>query len=167
MADGGWNCEQENGSTRGSFDSTINVLEGFLEYERATGGNADVAAARVRGQEYLLERRLFHRLSTGEVIKPNTGVWVRFAFPTAWHYDVMRGLDHLRDAGVAPDERIAEAIELVESKRDREGRWPREITYHDRMDVELDEGEDLPSRWMTLRALRILRWAGRSRLASP
>jgi hypothetical protein len=158
MADGGWNCEQENGSTRGSFDSTINVLEGFLEYERAVGGNQEVAAARVRGQEYLLERRLFHRLSTGEVTEPNTGVWVRFAFPTGWHYDVMRGLDHLRDAAAIPDDRLADAIALVESKRDAEDRWPREITYHDRLDVEMDEGEDLPSRWMTLRALRVLRW---------
>ncbi|HEY7522026.1 MAG TPA: hypothetical protein VH720_00010 [Candidatus Limnocylindrales bacterium] len=158
MADGGWNCEQENGSTRGSFDSTINVLEGFLEYERAVGGDADVAAARLRGQEYLLDRRLFHRLSTGEVTAPNTGVWIKFAFPTGWHYDVLRGLDHLRNAAVTPDNRMAEAIELVESKRDEDGRWPREITYHDRLDVEMDDGEDLPSRWMTLRAMRVLRW---------
>ena len=91
MADGGWNCEQENGSVRGSFDSSINVLEGLLEYERSIGPDAAVTAARLRGQEYLLDRRLFRRLSTGEVIEPNTGVWLRFAFPTRWHYDVLRG----------------------------------------------------------------------------
>jgi hypothetical protein len=158
MADGGWNCEQENGSTRGAFDTTINVLEGFLEYERATGGNADVAAARIRGQEYLLDRKLFRRLSTGEVIKPNTAPWFLFAFPNGWHYDVLRGLDHLRNAGVTPDGRMAEAIQLVESKRDASGKWPLELAFHDELLVDLGEHEDEPSRWITLRALRVLRW---------
>ena len=85
MADGGWNCEQERGSTRGSFDTTINVLEGLLEYERAAGGNADVAAARERGQEYLLERRLLRRLSTARSASRR---WLYSAFPNGWHYDV-------------------------------------------------------------------------------
>jgi hypothetical protein len=166
MADGGWNCEQENGSTRGSFDSTINVLEGLLEYERASGGSPDVTAARLRGQDYLLERRLFRRLSTGEVANPR---WLYLAFPNGWHYDVLRALDHLRDAGVAPDERTAEAISIVESKRDADGRWPLERAHHDELLVDLDEAEGRPSRWITLRALRVLRWAdgaGRSAAAS-
>ena len=119
MADGGWNCEQERGSTRGSFDTTINVLEGLLEYERATGGSSDVTDARLRGQEYLLERRLLRHLSTGEIASRR---WLYLAFPNGWHYDVLRGLDHLRDAGVVPDERTAEAIDVVESKRDADGR---------------------------------------------
>ncbi len=119
MEDGGWNCEQENGSTRGSFETTINVLEGLLEFERATGGNPDVTAAGVRGQEYLLERRLLRRLSTGELAQPR---WLYLCFPNGWHYDVLRVLDYLRDAGVAPDERTAEAIGIVESKRDADGR---------------------------------------------
>jgi hypothetical protein len=161
MDDGGWNCEQENGSTRGSFDTTINVLEGFLEYERATGGNSDVAAARIRGQEYLLERKLFRRLSTGEVIKPNTAPWLLFAFPNGWHYDVLRGLDHMRNAGVTADGRVTEAIQLVESKRDADGRWPLELAFHDKLLVDLGEPEGGPSRWITLRAMRVLRWAGR------
>ena len=90
LPDGGWNCEAENGSTRSSFHTTINVLEGFLEHERATG-TTETAEARMRGQEYLLERRLFHRLSTGEVVDP---AWTYFFFPTWWHYDVLRGLDY-------------------------------------------------------------------------
>ncbi len=161
MDDGGWNCEQEHGSTRGSFDTTINVLEGLLEFERAAGGNAEVAAARIRGQEYLLKRGLFRRLSTGEVIAPNTGDWLQFSFPNGWHYDLLRGLDYLRDAGVAPDERVAAAIGIVESKRDGEGRWPLEHAHHDTLLVDLGEREGEPSRWITLRALRVLRWAGR------
>jgi len=159
MADGGWNCEQERGSTRGSFDTTINVLEGFLAYERAVGPNSDVRAARERGQGYLLERRLLRRLSDGEI---GDRKWKYLTFPTGWHYNVLRALDHLRDAGVTPDERTTEAIELVESKRDADGRWPLELALYDEMPVDLDERVDGPSRWNTLHALRVLRWAGRA-----
>jgi hypothetical protein len=161
LPDGGWNCEAVNGSTRSSFNTTICVLEALLEYERAAAGSRDVTEARLRGQEYLLERRLFRRRSSGEVIerdRKSGAAWTRFAFPTWWHYDVLRGLDYLRCAGVVPDERVAEAIDLVASKRDDEGRWPLETTYHGRMPVETDEREGRASRWNKLRALRVLRW---------
>jgi len=156
MEDGGWNCEQERGSTRGSFETTINVLEGLLEYERATGANGDVTAARVRGQEYLLERRLLRRLSTGELAQPR---WLYLGFPNGWHYDPLRALHYLRDAGVEPDERMAEAIGIVEAKRGADGRWPIEHAHHDKLPVDLGEVDGEPSRWITLRALRVLRWA--------
>jgi hypothetical protein len=155
LPDGGWNCEAANGSTRSSFNTTICVLEALLEYELAGGSSAEVTEARLRGQEYLLERRMFRRLSTGEVIDP---AWTRFSFPTWWHYDVLRGLEYLRRAGARPDERVAEAIELVESKRDGDGRWPLENQHPGTMAVEVDEGEGRPSRWNTLRALRVLDW---------
>ncbi len=155
LSDGGWNCEAENGSTRSSFNTTICVLEGLLEYERTGGSSTEVTEARLRGQEYLLERRLFRRLTTGEVVDP---AWTRFSFPTWWHYDVLRGLEYLRRAGARPDERAAEAIELVESKRDGDGRWPLENQHPGTMAVEVDEGEGWPSRWNTLRALRVLDW---------
>jgi hypothetical protein len=161
LPDGGWNCEAPDSSTRSSFNSTICVLEALLEYERANGATPDVTTARLRGQEYLLERRLFRRLSTGEVIERDRkggAVWTRFAFPTWWHYDVLRGLEYLRSAGVPPDERMIEAIELVASKRDADGRWSLDARYPGQMPVELDEGEDRPSRWITLLALRVLRW---------
>ncbi len=161
LSDGGWNCEVPNGSTRSSFNTTICVLEALLEHERATGESPEVTEARLRGQEYLLERRLFRRRSTGEVIERDRkggGAWTRFAFPTWWHYDVLRGLEYLHSAGVTPDGRVAEAIELVASKRDREGRWPLESRYPGVMPVEIDEGEGQPSRWNTLRALRVLDW---------
>jgi hypothetical protein len=161
LADGGWNCEAPHGSTRSSFNTTICVLEALLEYERAARASHDVTGARLRGQEYLLERRLFRRKATGEVIERDRkggGAWTRFAFPTWWHYDVLRGLEYLRRAGVAPDERVAEAIDLVASKRDDDGRWPLEIRYPGPMPVETDEGEGRPSRWNTLRALRVLDW---------
>jgi hypothetical protein len=161
LPDGGWNCEAPHSSTRSSFNTTICVLEALLEYERATGGSPQVTEARLRGQEYLLERRLFRRRSTGEAIRRDRksgGDWTRFAFPTWWRYDILRGLDYLRSAGVAPDERAAEAIELVASKRGDDGRWPLETRYPGVMPVEIDEGEGQPSRWITLRALRVLDW---------
>jgi len=168
LPDGGWNCEAVNGSRRSSFNTTICVLEALLEVELRFGSSPEVTAARARGQEYLLERRLFRRKSTGEVIEydrklgPGGGgdhpAWTRFAFPTWWHYDVLRALEYLRRAGVAPGERVAEAVDLVTAKRGRDGRWPLEVQYPGEMPVELDEGEGKPSRWITLRALRVLGW---------
>lgn len=161
LPDGGWNCEAESGSTRSSFNTTICVLEALLEHERSAGSTPDVTRARLRGQEYLLERRLFRRRSTGEAIERDRkggADWTRFAFPAWWHYDVLRGLEYLRQAGVTPDARAGEAVALVASKRDGDGRWPLGVRYAGRMPVEIDEGEGRPSRWITLRALRVLRW---------
>jgi hypothetical protein len=155
LADGGWNCEAENGSTRSSFNTTICVLEALLEYELTDGNRMEVRESRLRGQEYLLERRLLRRLTTGEVIDP---AWTRFAFPTWWHYDVLRGLEYLRRAAVTPDARMAEAIDLVESKRGPDGRWLLEQQYPGTPAIDLGEEEGGPSRWNTLRALRVLAW---------
>jgi hypothetical protein len=154
--DGGWNCETENGSTRGSFHTTICVLEGLLEYERATTDNSPVREARERGQEYLLQRRMLRRLSTGEIIDE---AFTRFAFPTGYHYDVLRGTDFLRRAGTAPDSRIAEAVELIGQKQNPDGRWPLETAGSDLLDFDMGEADGKPSRWNTLRAMRVLRWA--------
>jgi hypothetical protein len=161
LPDGGWNCEAVNGSTRSSFNTTICVLEALLEHELAGGGNPRVTEARRRGQDYLLDRRLFRRRSTGEVIERDRkggAAWTHFAFPTWWHYDVLRGLEYLRRAGVTPDKRVDESIELVVSKRNGDGRWLLETRYPGVMPVEIDEGESQPSRWNTLRALRVLDW---------
>src|SRR6185437_12946223 len=165
LADGGWNCEAPERSMRSSFNTTICVLEALLEFEQSgfpgSQSHFAVTAARLRGQEYLLERRLFRRRSTGEPIardRKSGAEWNRFAFPAWWHYDILRGLDYLRRAEVAPDERVAEAVALVASKRDEAGRWPLETQYPGRMPVATDEGEGRPSRWNTLRALRVLDW---------
>jgi hypothetical protein len=158
LADGGWNCEVENGATVSSFGTTINVLEGLLEYERATGGSGRVREARRRGAEYMLERRLFRRKSTGEVIDPS---WLQFSFPTWYFYDVLRGLDYLREAGVESDERVAEAIGAVESNRDADSRWPLQNVHEGESHFEMEDGEGQPGRWNTLRAMRVLDWFGR------
>jgi len=155
LEDGGWNCEVENGSVRSSFHTTIRVLEGLLAHERATGGSAESIAARRRGEEYLLERKLFRRRSTGEVVDP---AWQQFSFPSRWHYDVLRGLEYFREAGDPPDPRVDEAIDLLHSKQQRDGKWLLENTHPGKVHFMFEEGDGRPSRWNTLRALRVLRW---------
>jgi hypothetical protein len=154
--DGGWNCERANGSDRSSFHSTINVLEGLLEFERATGGTPASRAARAGGEEYLLERALFRRRSTGE---PADEQFLRFTHPSRAEYDVLRALDHFRAAGGAPDARVAEAIERVRGRREPDGTWTLDRVLPGRNWLTLDDGPGRPSRWITLRALRVLRWA--------
>jgi hypothetical protein len=155
LEDGGWNCEAENGSVRSSFATTINVLEGLLAHERATGGSQESIAARRRGQEYLLERRLFRRKSTGEVVNP---AWLRFSFPVRWHYDVLRALDYFRSVGDLPDSRMDEAIGVLRSKQQPDGTWLLENTHPGEIHFALEDGDGRPSRWNTLRALRVLSW---------
>jgi hypothetical protein len=154
LDDGGWNCEAPK-SVRSSFHTTICVLEGLLEYERAVGSAPEIMAARRRGEEYLLERGLFRRRSTGEVANP---AFLRFAFPPRYHYDVLRALDYLRAAGVQPDGRVADALHLVESRRQADGRWLLDDAHHEALAFSLGESAGEPSRWNTLRALRVLRW---------
>ena len=161
LSDGGWNCEAPTGSTHSSFNTTICVLEALLAYEQGNGITKEVTKARLRGQEYLLERHLFRRRSTGEAIERDRkggASWSHFAFPTWWHYDLLRGLDYLRNAGVKPDERASEAINIVAAKRGGDGKWLLETRYPGEMPVEMDEGEGKVSRWITMRALRVLEW---------
>src|SRR5579859_2609186 len=155
LADGGWNCAAENGSVRSSFDTTINVLDGLLEFERATGGSDGVRTARRGGEEYLLERGLFRRRSTGDVVQP---AYLEFAFPYYWHYDVLRALDYFRWSGADPDPRMAEAVAVLRSKRQPDGRWLLDRIHPGRVHFDLEDGVGRPSRWNTLRALRVLRW---------
>ena len=156
LQDGGWNCEAENGSVRSSFATTINVLEGLQEHERTTGGAPESIAARHRGEAYLLERRLFRRKRTGEVVNP---AWLQCSFPTRWHYDILRALDYFRTTSDAPDSRLDEAIEMLRSKRQPDGTWLLENTHPGKVHFTLEEGDGRPSRWNTLRALRVLRWS--------
>jgi hypothetical protein len=154
LEDGGWNCEAPT-SRRSSFHTTICVLEGLLEYERAGRKSAAVTKACKRAEKYLLERRMFRSLRTGELIDKR---WLRFLFPTFWHYDVLRGLDYLRNAGIKPDSRVSEAIESVIERRHQNGRWPLNLLHPEHIPLEMETGVGAASRWNTLRALRVLRW---------
>lgn len=158
LADGGWNCEAPK-STRSSFHTTICVLEGLLEYERASGNAPQITEARRRGEEYLLERSLFRRRSTGEVAHAE---FLELAFPPRYHYDVLRGLDYFRAAAVhdkvKPDARLNEAVEFIESKRQSDGRWLLDRAYEEAIGLQIAESPGEASRWNTLRAMRVLRW---------
>jgi hypothetical protein len=165
LEDGGWNCEAQlespkrPKSRRSSFHTTICVLEGLLDYERAGGKSPAVTKARKRAENYLLERRMFRSLRTGEVIDRR---WLRFSFPTFWHYDVLRGLDYLRNAGVKPDSRVREAIEILIERRHQNGRWPLNLLHSEHIPLEMESAVGSASRWNTLRALRVLRWYNNS-----
>jgi len=156
LDDGGWNCWAEYGAQVSSFHTTICVLEGLLAWERAGGSSEAVVAARSSGEEYLLERGLFRARSTKQIIDPR---FTMFSFPTRWYYDVLRGLDYLRSTGAAIDDRCEEAIDLVVSKRDGAGRWPLENTHQGPTHFEMEGPDGFPSRWNTLRAMRVLDWA--------
>jgi hypothetical protein len=154
LEDGGWNCEAPK-SQRSSFHTTICVLEGLLEYERAGRKSTAVTKARKRAENYLLERHLFRSLRTGEVIHKS---WLRFSYPTHWHYDVLRGFDYMRDAGIKPDSRVTEAVEVVMKRRHQNGRWPLNLLHPEKIPLEMETAVGRASRWNTLRALRVLRW---------
>jgi hypothetical protein len=159
LPDGGWNCEWVDGSTRSSFHSTLNAVKGLLAYEAATGTAGDVREARHAGEEYLLERRLLHRLSTGAVVGP----WAtQLAYPFRWRYGALNALDHFRAAAlhddVAPDPRLAEAVEVVRAARQPDGTWLQERRDPGRVWFEIDVPPGEPSRWLTFHALRVLTW---------
>lgn len=159
LTDGGWDCEWVEGSTRSSFHSTLNVVTQLLDHEQLTGGDPELTAARHAGEEYLLERRLLHRASTGEVV----GEWAtRMAYPFRWVYSALRALDHFRAASIhddtAADPRLAEAIELVRAARRDDGTWVQEHRYPGRVWFEVDAPVGEPSKWLTLSATRVLAW---------
>ena len=154
LDDGGWNCDAPP-SVRSSFHSTICVLEGLLEYERAVGSTAEIAVARRRGEKYLLERGLFRRRSTGEVANP---AFLTFAFPPRYHYDVLRALDYFRAAGAQPDPRVDDAVQIVERRQQADGRWLLDRAQEEALAFPLGESVGESSRWNTFRALRVLRW---------
>jgi hypothetical protein len=164
MDDGGWNCERENGSVRGSFHSTINVLEGLLLFESRFGSSPVAAsgaarAARHRGEEFLLSRGLLHRLGTGEIIDDS---FAELHHPSRYRFDVLRGLDYFRAAsrqdGAVPDPRLSDAVDILRHKRRDDGRWNLDVRMPGRQWFEVDDGPGEPSRWVTLGALRVLRW---------
>jgi hypothetical protein len=155
LADGGWNCEAHQGATHSSFHTTISVLEGLRTYELFEPRRLEaVRAAQAGGREFLLAHRLYRSHRTGEIVHPDL---TRFSFPPRWHYDVLRGLDYFQACRAERDERLQDAIELVEARRKPDGRWLLQNEYKGRQHFRLEQVGQ-PSRWNTLRALRILRW---------
>jgi hypothetical protein len=163
LADGGWNCDAERGSVRSSFHTTICVLEGLLEYEKSAGTSAAISDARARGHDYLLSRRMFRKLSSGDVIDPAKSraampSWTQFVFPSMWQYDLLRGLDYLRSAGISACDETKEAVGVVAERRLPDGRWLLDAAPRDALAGQMECAPGAPSRWNTLRAMRVLNW---------
>lgn len=159
LADGGWNCMWVEGSRRSSFHSTLNSLGGILDHEIRTGGMPKLREARHTGEDYLLQRGLMRRLSTGQVHTP----WAtHFAYPYRWFYSALRAADYFRTAclhdGRSPDDRMAEAIEFIRSARDADGTWHQQLRHEGRTWFDVDSSPGEPSRWLTFHALRVLAW---------
>jgi hypothetical protein len=154
LEDGGWNCEAPK-SRRSSFHTTICVLEGLLDYELAGGKLPAVRKARKKAEKYLLDRHMFRSLRTGEVVDKR---WLRFSYPTFWRYDVLRGLGYLRNAGIKPDSRVRQAMEIVVERRHQNGRWPLNLLHPEFVPLDMETAIGSASRWNTLRALRVMRW---------
>jgi hypothetical protein len=159
LEDGGWNCDAPP-SSRSSFNTTICVLEGLLEYERAVGSTVAIAAARRRGEEYLLERSLYRRRCSGEIVDAK---FLQLGFPPRHQYDILRALDYLRDAGAAPDARVEDAVRIIESRQQPDGRWLLDRCHREALALPFGESAGEASRWNTLRALRVLRWSRQGR----
>jgi hypothetical protein len=155
MPDGGWNCWAEARPAPGSFASTLDVVDALLRWERQTGGSDEVRRARRNGEEYLLRRHLFRSLRTGEVVDPR---WLQLSYPPRWHYDLLKATDYFAGRGGTPDPRLGEAIEHVRARRQPDGRWLLENTHPGAVHFRFEEPDGTPSRWNTLRALRVLRW---------
>jgi hypothetical protein len=166
LGDGGWNCSAPP-SVRGSFNSTLCVLEGLHAFERAfddAPGAADARAARLRGEDFLRDRHLGRSRATGAWIerdRKSGGDWRDFAFPTRWRYDILWGLDYLRRSGARFDERERDALDLVRSKRRPDGRWTLDAVHAGATHFELEGAAGTPSRWVTVRALQALAWKSR------
>ncbi len=164
MPDGGWNCRRSQGATHASVHTTISVLEGLHHYERHCGRDLRaLRTAQQQGREFLLVHRLFRSHRTGKVIKPE---FLRFSFPPRWHYDILRALDYFQAVNAPRDQRLAEAIEVVRRTRGDDGRWRLQHRYKGKVYFEL-EHLGAPSRWNTLRALRVLKWWDASRVKYP
>jgi hypothetical protein len=167
MPDGGWNCEWVEGSTRSSFHSTLNALKGLLAHEAATGGTDATRDARRVGQEYLLERGLMRRLSTGEMVAP----WAtQFAYPFRWFYNVLNAADYFRAAslldGTPPDPRMRDAIGAIRSERQPDGAWLQARRHQGRVWFEVDVPAGEPSKWLTLSGARVLQWWDAAQVAA-
>ncbi len=159
LPDGGWNCEWIEGSRRSSYHSTLNSLKGLLAYDVATGGTDATRAARRSGEEYLLQRGLFRRRSTGDAVAP----WVdRFTYPFRWTYSVLNAAEYFRRAalidGTAPDPRMADGIALIRAARQPDGTWLQGRRHRGRVWFDVDVPEGQPSKWLTMYGTRVLAW---------
>jgi len=155
MKDGGWNCQSYKGDTHSSFHTTMLVLEGLYEYEKLFPQKKELSKKiREKGHEFLLRHKLFRSHRTGKVVDQKM---TRFSFPPQWRYDIMRILDYFQESNAKKDSRMEDAIAILIKKQMFDGRWKLQNRHPGKSYFEMEKAGQ-PSRWNTLRALRILQW---------
>jgi len=154
MRDGGWNCEHVRGATHSSLHTTISVLEGLLEYKKAGGDHRikEIEKAELKGIEFILIHRLYQSHRTGKIIDKKM---LMLSYPSRWRSDILRALDYFQAARIEYDSRMDPAIEILLKKRRRDRRWPVQMKHPGQVHFDM-EATGRPSRWNTLRALRVL-----------
>lgn len=156
MDDGGFNCMfHRKGAVHSSLHSTLSVLEGILEYERNgyTYRLKELKKVKADSHEFILMHRLFRSDKTGEIIRPE---FLKFCYPCRWHYDILKAMDYFQAANVKYDPRMNDAVNVILEKRTENGQWKLPAAYPGQTHFEM-EPTGKPSRWNTLRALRVLK----------
>jgi len=159
MPDGGFNCFSNGpGAVHSSLHTTISVLEGFLEYIR-NGYRyrlSQLPAVERAAREFILQHRLFKSDKTGDVISKGMTM---LSYPSRWKYDILRALDYFRLAGVRYDPRMDDALSILNKKQKTNGCWPLQARHPGQTHFEMEKAGE-PSRWNTLRAMRVLKHFG-------
>jgi hypothetical protein len=159
MNDGGFNCQSNRkGAVHSSLHSTLSVLEGIHEYKKNGYGYRlkELEKAASDSHEFILIHKLFRSDRTGEIINPN---FLKFYYPSRWYYDILKAMDYFQNATIKYDERMTEALEIIHNKRNADGLW--KLAAHHPGQTHFDmEKAGVPSRWNTLRALRVLKYYG-------
>lgn len=159
MKDGGFNCHSNRyGAVHSSLHTTLSVAEGILEYSKKGFRYriSELQNAENRCREFILQHRLFKSDRTGAIINKKM---LMLSYPTRWRYDILRALDYLQFAAVDYDKRMDDAIEVLLRKRRNDGRWPLQAKHPGQTHFDMEKSGK-PSRWNTLRALRVLKHFG-------
>lgn len=159
MTDGGWNCQYRRKDTsHSSLHSTLSVLEGLLEFRKTNRRyrSSEIKTATNEAVEFLLQHHLYQSHRTGQTIDERM---LRFSFPCRWRYDILRCLDYLREAKIPFDIRMKSALQIVQSKKRGDGKWLLQQKHPGQVHFDMEKiGK--PSRWNTLRAVRVLNYYG-------
>ncbi len=155
LDDGGWNCRSVRfGDRHSSFHTSILALEALAEINRLEPKRRDVSTAMSNGAEFFLQHRLYKSHRTGKVASQ---AFTRLSFPPRWHYDLLRGLDHFASTGSPWDERYSDAVDVLIGRQRNDGTWPVQQRHAGKVWFDMEQTGG-PSRWNTLRSLRVLRW---------
>jgi hypothetical protein len=155
LTDGGWNCRNVRfGDSHSSFHTSILALEALTEARNVFPDRPEIGTAMVRGREFFLAHHLYKSHRDGTVVND---AFTRFSFPPRWHYDLLRGLHHFAVTGAPHDARYDDALDVLQRRRRKDGTWPVQNKHTGRVWFDMEQ-TGRPSRWNTLRALRVLRW---------